>query len=63
MGECSSKHAHLYTPHFVDASAEFLPILRCLAPTYVNLSPISGSKHNNMHYARLSPQRSTQPLV
>ena len=47
MGGCSSKHAHLYTPHCVDASAECLPISRCLAPTQVNLEPISGSNHNN----------------
>ena len=40
MGGCSSKYAHLCIHQCVDASAEFLPILRCLAP-HVNLSPIS----------------------
>ena len=56
MGGCSSKHAHLYTPHCVDASAECLPISRCLAPTQVNLEPISGSNHNNattMHQTQM----------
>ena len=42
-GRCSSKHARLYIPHCVDASAEALPFLRSLARTHVNLSPISGS--------------------